>query len=147
MSLLYWWPLKTNYKGNTGKNLAVYAGTPVSRTDGKIDIGGAGRCYNIDLNFDNIVVNEGNFVFIDYEWLSGGVTSEFVLWRSLAVFYYYLNPGMQDMLSDVDLCGRFGITDDMIKGFKAKEAEFLSDVCDPYMQKYEKEVRLVNIAL
>ena len=37
MSLLYWWPLKTNYKGNTGKNLAVYAGTPVSRTDGKID--------------------------------------------------------------------------------------------------------------
>ena len=39
------------------------------------------------------------------------------------------------------------ITDDMIKGFKAKEAEFLSEVCDPYMQKYEKEVRLVNIAL
>lgn len=116
-------------------------------TDGKIDIGGAERCYNIDLNFDNIVVNEGNFVFIDYEWLSGGVTSEFVLWRSLALFYSHLNTGMQDMLSDVDLCGRFGITDDMMNKFKTKEAEFMSEVCDMYMKKYEKEVRLVNIAL
>lgn len=116
-------------------------------TDGKIDIGGAGRCYNIDLNFDNILVNEGNFVFIDYEWLSGGVTPEFVLWRSLALFYYHLHTSMKDMLADVDLCSRFGITDDMIKGFKAKEAEFLSEVFDPYMQKYAKEVRLVNIAL
>lgn len=37
MSLLYWWPLKNNYKGNTGKHLSVYTGSPVAKTDGKID--------------------------------------------------------------------------------------------------------------
>lgn len=36
MSLLYWWPLTTNLKGNLGQNLSVYTGTATQQTVGVV---------------------------------------------------------------------------------------------------------------
>lgn len=115
--------------------------------DGKIDIESTGRRYNIDLNFDNIIVHDGDFVFIDYEWLSDGATPEFVLWRSIGLFYHVLNTGMKNMIFGDDIYGNLGITGDMISIFNNKEAGFIKQVCDFYMHRYTKADRLVNIAL
>lgn len=108
--------------------------------DGKIDVNSVERGYNIDLNFDNIIVRDGDFVIIDYEWLSRGVTSEFVFWRSLRYSHVSKN-----VVFDDDLYARFGINHDMLKAFKQKEAEFLDEVYDMYMRRYIKSNRLVNV--
>ena len=85
-------------------------------------------------------MRDGDFVIIDYEWLSRGVTSEFVFWRSLGYSHVSKN-----VVFDDDLYARFGINHDMLKAFNQKEAEFLDEVSDMYMRRYIKSNRLVNV--
>lgn len=55
-------------------------------TADRVAVNPAGRDENIDLTFDNIIVTEDGWQVIDYEWLSSGLSRDFLRVRALSRF-------------------------------------------------------------
>lgn len=104
------------------------------------------RKYDIDLNFENIRVRDGEFVVIDYEWMLPEVSKKYVLYRAL----FYLNYEYEEILKryglslDILLKGA-SITEQDVKTYKVMEGKFYSQVADIYYDRYRKKRIRINI--
>ena len=74
------------------------------------DVFAPSRCYDLDLNFDNIVIRDGDFVILDYEWLARNVTAQFILWRALCDFTTDMSRTMRQALPDEAFMRAVGMT-------------------------------------
>jgi len=68
-------------------------------SDDVVDFNLPNRRYEMDLNFRNIIVRDGNFVLFDYEFLLPTLPKKFIAWRAFSVFYH----------NCANLCERYGI--------------------------------------
>ena len=67
------------------------------------------RC-EMDLNFRNIIVRDGDFVLFDYEFLLPTLPKKFVAWRAFIVFYHNCENlcrkygmGLENLIGSLDL--------------------------------------------
>jgi predicted nucleic acid-binding Zn-ribbon protein len=79
---------------------------------------------NVDLTFDNILVNKTDKVIIDFEWIFGTVTPmNYIIFRSLSRFYWKYGDYLRGFLKIEEIFQELGITDveqyqEMEKGFQ-----------------------------
>ena len=78
---------------------------------------------DIDLIPENLIVRDGTWSVIDYEWtFPFPVPSSFVKWRALR--YYLAGSSRRVFLEDGALYGRFGITEEARQRFERMERAF-----------------------
>ncbi|MEG0784060.1 MAG: hypothetical protein RR389_01420, partial [Christensenella sp.] len=84
---------------------------------------------NIDLVLGNIIVNDGVYTMVDYEWVYDfAVPVEFILYRALNLYYYLID---KEHTKDIDkMYERYGITDISVGLYKIMENNFVNHVHD-----------------
>ncbi|MEG2624971.1 MAG: hypothetical protein RR956_01720 [Christensenella sp.] len=84
---------------------------------------------NIDLVLGNIIVNDGVYTMVDYEWVYDfAVPVEFILYRALNLYYYLID---KEHTKDIDrMYERYGITDISVGLYKIMENNFVNYVHD-----------------
>ncbi len=116
----------------------------IDKYDGSVE--NSQRKYNVDLNFENIRVRDGNFVVIDYEWMLPEISNKYVLFRAL--FYLVHEHGdflRQYGLSLDTLLANVGITTYDVDLYHIMEEKFYSNIADDYYSRYKKKRISVNI--
>lgn len=98
----------------------------------------ASSCINIDLIFDNIIVNENGWNVIDYEWTFDIlIPIKFLIYR--AIFYYmYMNEKRRRFLGE-DIYERFEISKDEISLFEKMESSF-----QRYVLNQNKSIHIIS---
>ncbi|MDF2881106.1 MAG: methyltransferase protein [Clostridiaceae bacterium] len=72
---------------------------------------------NIDIIFDNLLIDNNEYCIIDYEWTFNiDIPILFIFWRALHIFYY-TTPRLIDMISYKALMSMFNISEDMTEVF------------------------------
>lgn len=59
------------------------------------------RCSNIDMIFDNIIVENNNWIIIDYEWLVPKIDYRFVLYRTINILLERNKIRYEDIIYDI----------------------------------------------
>lgn len=96
------------------------------------------RKINIDLLFDNIIVKDGEFIIIDYEWMIPRAKYDFIVYRAIKLFierynlkaslYHNLN---NKYISNFDECREF-------------DKNFLQIVLNKGLNAYQKDINMLN---
>ncbi len=97
------------------------------------------RVYDVDLNFDNIIFKDGDFILIDYEWLLNKVPEHFLEYRCLTYFYHRYRQELSRYGISLDtLLVGIGVGEKEVKECDAAEKVFLSLILDEYNLRYKK---------
>ena len=108
----------------------------------------AKRKYNLDLNFNNIILAPDfeNFKIIDYEWLLPSLSKQYVCVRILTVLYnqYIKAFNKKNMTWEMLLSGCMLGTKD-IEHYNKEERRFYKNVLDWTTKKNEKNMFRVNL--
>ncbi len=107
-------------------------GNIVPKYDGKILVMNPA---NIDLNFDNIILSDGKFVILDYEWtFSFDVPIEFILYRGINCLLVY-----NSKFEELNLFEKFGINKENIEIYSNMEDAFQKYVLGDihYINEYQ----------
>lgn len=97
---------------------------------------------NLDMNFDNIFLIDGEITVIDYEWVFNfDIPGEFIFWRGIKTFFEK-NREFDYLLNDT--LKRYNLSDDKVDIFKFWESNF----ADAYvkqinMDKYSKSIKTI----
>ena len=102
------------------------------------DVTDRARCYDLDLNFDNIIVRDGDFVILDYEWLARNISAKFVLWRALCDFTSDMSRQMQKELPAEALLRATGMTQEEASRYLEIEKRFEDENMCWYGKNYVK---------
>lgn len=90
---------------------------------------------NIDANFDNFIVKEGKIIGIDYEWVAEAkLEKKYSYYRALKSFYHKHSGSLKSGLKE--MAEEFGINEENIKDFEAREREFQEYVHGENQQIY-----------
>ena len=96
------------------------------------------RKINIDLLFDNIIVKDGEFIIIDYEWMIPRAKHEFIVYRAIKLFIERYNLSMSlynsltnKYISKLDECIEF-------------DKIFLQIVLNKGIGAYQKDISMLN---
>ncbi len=75
---------------------------------------------NIDLTFDNIIIDsDNNFWVIDYEWVfEFPIPVDLIYYRSIFVFFYKYQEYLSDFIEMDDVCGIFKLDNEKIELYK-----------------------------
>lgn len=95
------------------------------------------RNTNIDLTFDNIIMDNGNYIVIDYEWLYSNIPKKFVLYRAISGFIER-KIRFSKLLFDMDVWKICDIKN--VDLYNVKEKEFYGAVLSSYNKKYIKDI-------
>lgn len=112
--------------------------------DGQIFAGmPAFKISNIDMNFDNLILNGSVVNVIDYEWVFDfPIPIDYVFYRSVGVFFskYAFNMDIEESLED--FFKKFGINKSIILGFEELESKFVKYVGfkSSRFDEYKKDV-------
>lgn len=113
---------------------------PVKRAEGPAFV-----VSNIDMLFENIMVREGQWICLDYEWVfSFPVPVDFVRYRILLYFYRHHEGLFEGRMDSVGLLERLGISRPMSIQFARMEKAFQEYVhgennCYSYQNRYAKK--------
>ena len=90
--------------------------------------------HNLDLIPDNILIKDGRWIVIDYEWtFEKKISAEFVLFRG--IHYYIGYPSdIRCGLEGKELYSRFGMTEEKIEQYFQKEQEFQKYIDQDYVK-------------
>lgn len=81
---------------------------------------------SIDMIFENIVIQNDNWTLLDYEWcFEFFIPYQFILYRTL-FYFYQKNP---QLMEEVDLYRRYGISEAMKEVFFSMELQFQKYIC------------------
>lgn len=96
------------------------------------------RKINIDLLFDNIIVKDGEFIIIDYEWMIPKAKHEFIIYRAIKLFIerYNLSMSLYNSLNNKYI----SILDECIEFDK----KFLQIVLNKGIGAYQKNISMLN---
>jgi SAM-dependent methyltransferase len=104
------------------------------------------RKYNFDLSFANIVINNGNYVIIDYEWLIDKCPAKYIIFRVLKLLYCNNRNDMKEYNIDLGILYKsVGITREEEDRFLQWDIKFYSLVLDEYMRRYQKKIMNVDL--
>lgn len=117
---------------------------------GKAELDCKASCQNLDMIFENILVDDDKYTCIDYEWFFDfQIPDEFVKYRS--IYYFYINN--KKILSDKnisldELCNCVNIAESNINTFAEMEENFQKWVVGDsnYTSRYECEVFYDSVA-
>lgn len=100
----------------------------------------ANRKYDIDMNFEHIVFNEDGYKIFDYEWLFPKVSKNFILWRSLSVFYS-VNAKLINAIGPelFSVFVRSVFSKEQIDAYFREEERFQKQVSESYRLAYMKK--------
>ena len=94
--------------------------------------------------FDNIIIRNNTFIFIDYEWLLEDIPKTFILYRVVLLFNEHKGDFFRQHGIDVmQILKAIGITQQAISYYEKLENIFLSKVCDNYSDRYKKHRNLI----
>ena len=84
------------------------------------------RPANVDLNFDNIVLNEDNtFKIFDYEWIFNlDIPVNYIIFRSIEDFFVKYSEYLRKFISQKDLLERYKITTIGAEIYRSAEKRF-----------------------
>ena len=102
---------------------------------------------NIDMTFDNVIVNDQNQkVIIDYEWIMNfSIPLDFVIYRAIHGFCVKYNQMIQEIADEEQLMNLMGINREMINKYAIMEKRFINYVYgseqsyDNILKNYVKE--------
>ncbi|MCR4892817.1 MAG: methyltransferase domain-containing protein [Lachnospiraceae bacterium] len=98
------------------------------------------RIYDVDLNFDNIIIRNGIYVLIDYEWLLDKVPDRYLEFRCAAHFSDRYSRDLAGKgISMETLFAGLDIGKKELKACAEGEVNFTDLVLDPYSVSYEKK--------
>lgn len=97
--------------------------------------------YNMDLIFENIIlVNDKNFIIIDYEWLYENIPKKFILYRAINDFLEK-TVSFKKILLEQKIFERYKINSDEINYYSIKEKEFQYSVVNfDKNDRYKKKI-------
>lgn len=107
--------------------------------------GPALKVSNIDMIFDNIIVSDGKYVCLDYEWVMDfSVPLEYIIYRSIHYFYVKHNEKLKNVISEYELYTLYGMSKEAICAYEYMEKNFQTWVFGSeneykYTDKYEKQ--------
>lgn len=97
------------------------------------------RNVNIDMTFENIILNNDTFTIIDYEWVYPDAPQAFVLYRALFEFFGRHKLLFQkNKISYQELMNLFNIKD--LNTFINMNTSFSNSVSDLELRKYERKI-------
>ncbi len=83
---------------------------------------------NLDLIFNNVFMNDDEYIIIDYEWcFDFPVPVDFILWRTITIFYYF-NEFLEDIMPQNNLLEELGLPEKRDSTFLEWDQKFLSFV-------------------
>lgn len=83
---------------------------------------------NLDLIFNNVFMNEDEYIIIDYEWcFDFPVPVDFILWRTITIFYY-INEFLENIIPQNKLLEELGLPKKRYSTFLEWDQKFLSFV-------------------
>lgn len=98
----------------------------------------ASSCINIDLIFDNIIVDKKGWNVIDYEWTFDIlIPVKFLIYRAL-FYYMYMNEKRRSFLGE-DIYERYEISKDEISLFEKMESSF-----QRYVLNQNKSIHIIS---
>lgn len=103
----------------------------------EFDFSDPNRRFNMDTHLGNIIYSNGNYIFIDYEWLVPDISRGYLLWRMLALtFYKYSVELKQHNLSMLELYRAANISQEQYDSYQMIEGAFYRSVLDLYIDRY-----------
>lgn len=99
---------------------------------------------NIDLNFENVILNQNQFHIIDYEWVyEFPIPLEYVMYRAVTQFFVRYNSQIIDFISLQDVFAILEISTDMLNTFNKMEKNFIKKVANGWVKQrtsYSKKI-------
>lgn len=121
-------------------------GTDNNKHNFKFDFTDPNRRYNMDTHLRNIICKDGNYVFIDYEFLLANVPREYVFWRMLTLTFSGYGIELSQHGIDMQLLYESAnIKQDKIKQYENLEEQFYGCVIDQYLNNYVKNRCLIYL--
>lgn len=109
------------------------------------DVHAEERHIDMDLNLDNVIIRDGNFVIIDYEWLLPDVSALYLLWRVLSLFWLRYDDLLEEHnISKDSMLEAGGITDSLEKMFFGWDSAFAQNYLTTYLWNYVRERKPVK---
>lgn len=97
------------------------------------------RQYELDLNFRNIAIRNGNLVLFDYEFLSPSVPKKFIFYRTLMVFWHNRGEFLSQYgITLESLLDSVNFTSEELRKCEILDFDFVNSVLDFYNKKYRK---------
>ena len=121
------------------KNILRGVDDDLGFSDDLLTFNAPNRQYELDLNFRNIILRNGDFVLFDYEFMFPTLPKKFVAWRAFKVFCH----------NCAALCQKHSITEESLGATLQLPAEILAEYAlqdraiiyalqDAYEQRYRK---------
>ncbi len=101
---------------------------------------------NIDMIFENVMVSDGKYYCLDYEWVMDfPVPVLYIQYRNLYYFYRKFGRWLTEVISRREFLLAFGITRELAELFRQMEQSFQEYVhgknrCYAYPLRYEKKI-------
>lgn len=105
---------------------------------------------NIDLTFDNIIINDGNYTIIDYEWILDNIDVAFIVFRAVFAIVIKYGSAIEKIMKVEDFYKLFKIDVERIGEYLQKNNEFNEYVYgkeesyDNSLAKYAKKHLTIN---
>lgn len=104
------------------------------------------RRYNIDTHLRNIIYKDGNYIFIDYEWLLPYAPKEYLLWRMINCTFTGFESELEEYGLDISMIYHAANIDNEKRNMYARtEIQLWREILTPYLKNYEKKRRGVRI--
>ncbi len=100
---------------------------------------------DIDVIFDNVIMRDGKWVAIDYEWtFDFPIPTQFIMYRRLYWFFHNEQTYFDGKITEMEFFTRFGLTEQMCEIFSEWEKNFQfyvygKQACYAYPSRYQKE--------
>lgn len=98
------------------------------------------RWINLDLNLDNVIFSNGQYIIIDYEWLLPSVPLKFILYRTIRYMIVHFKEKFEKYGIDENaLWISVGINNELRERYISWDKEFYLAVLDTYRFSYIKK--------
>jgi len=102
---------------------------------------------NVDTNFDNIILKDGKWICIDYEWaFSFPIPADFLRYRAVLYFLLHHKKELGNWLDEDTVWSSLGFRGAQLKVYELMEERFQEyvfgkDLSGKYTNRYKKEVQ------